>query len=625
MALIQARNVSFSYGGRNLLEDISFQIDSGERIGLVGRNGAGKSTLLKLLYGELHPDGGDIVVAPGCKVARLTQEVPSGSPRTVYQEVAAGLGAAGTLAAELHVLTQRSALMPSAGQNARLDELSHSIDHAVAWRMQQQIDAVIARMTLDPEARFETLSSGMKRRVLLARALVDTPDVLLLDEPTNHLDIASIDWLEDRLLREGVTAVFVTHDRAFLQRLANRIIEVDRARLFDWTCDYQKFVERKEAALEAEAKQEALFDKKLAAEEVWIRTGVKARRTRNEGRVRALERLRFERQQRRTQAGNVRIQMQEAVRSGNLVAAVEGVGHSFGERTVLQDVSLTIFRGDKIGIMGPNGAGKTTLLRILLGELTPDRGTVRLGSNQQVAYFDQLREQLDENKSAAENVADGRDTVFINGQPRHIVGYLQDFLFSGERTRSLVRYLSGGERNRLLLARLFTRPANVLVLDEPTNDLDTETLQLLEELLVEYSGTLLLVSHDRAFLNNVVTSTLVFEGEGRVKEFAGGYDDWLRQRPTVVSATVSNPASRAEAPSPARPRKLSYRDQQELDRLPGLIEALETEQAELHRQMSDPAFFKRSGPEIAAATTRLTTLAAELATAFARWESLDAT
>ena len=622
MALIQVRDVTFSYGGRSLLEEVSFQIDAGERIGLVGRNGAGKSTLLKLLRGRLQPDGGEIVLSPGCRVASLAQDVPQGSTRTVFEEVGAGLGEQGEVVSQLHALQWQLENVLSDELKRLHDELSQQVDHAHAWEVQQQIEAVIGRMNLPADAPFESLSSGLKRRVLLARALVSGPDVLLLDEPTNHLDIPAIDWLEDRLLKEGVTAVFVTHDRAFLERLATRIIEVDRARLFDWTCGYQKFLKRKEAALEAEEKQEALFDKKLAAEEVWIRTGIKARRTRNEGRVRALERMREERRQRRQATGQMRGGMQDAERSGRLVTVAKGISHAFGENTVLKDVSVSIYRGDKVGIIGPNGAGKSTLLRILLGELTPDRGEVRVGTNLQVAYFDQLREQLDEEKSAAENVADGQDTVQINGRSRHIVGYLQDFLFSTERARSLVRYLSGGERNRLLLAKIFTKPANVLVLDEPTNDLDTETLQLLEAMLVDYPGTLLLVSHDRVFLNNVVTSTLAFEGNGCVKEYDGGYDDWLRQRP----APESKPAPKETTPrKPAadQPRKLTYREQQELEQLPGRIEALEAEQAELHTQMADPAFFKQEGAEIAAANARLSEITDELTAAYARWDELE--
>jgi ATP-binding cassette subfamily F protein uup len=626
MAWIQVRDISFSYGGANLLEDVSFQIDNGERIGLLGRNGAGKSTLLKLLAGALRPDNGEIIVAPGLGIARLAQEVPLGAEHTVFEEVAAGLGEDGRAVTRIHVLSRQTSAVADPDLQTELDQLHKSVDPETAWKRQQQIESVMSRMNLDPDAPFDALSSGMKRRVLLAQALVDQPDVLLLDEPTNHLDIDAIRWLEEFLLREGLTLVFVTHDRAFLQRLANRIIEIDRARLFDWTCDYQTFLTRKEAALEAEARQEALFDKKLAQEEAWIRTGIKARRTRNEGRVRALEKLRAVRRQRRAQTGNVRMRAQDAVRSGKVVAVAENVSHQFGDLSVLKDFSATVWRGDKIGIIGPNGAGKTTLLRILLGELTPTEGTVRLGANVEPAYFDQLRAQLDEDRSAADNVADGRHTVVINGRSRHIVGYLQDFLFSGERARSLVRYLSGGERNRLLLAKMFTRPANVLVLDEPTNDLDTETLQLLENLLVEFSGTLLLVSHDRAFLNNVVTSTLVFEGGGGVKEYDGGYDDWLRQRgePTSDNAGSEKPQADKQGPKLGQARKLTYREQRELEGLPQLIDALEAQQAELHRSMAEPEFYKQAGEEIARATARLEELNAELKGAYERWEELDA-
>ena len=485
MAGLRLREISFSYGGRNILENITLQIESGERVGLMGRNGAGKSTLMKLIDGELRPDAGDVELSPGLRIARLAQEVPRGTAHTVFDEVAGGLGQAGTIVARIHRLAQQMAAGGTPEIHAEHDRLQHDLDTENSWKLQQQVEDVIARMSLDGDLQFDSLSSGMKRRVLLARALACRPDLLLLDEPTNHLDIDSIRWLEDFLLREGITLVFVTHDRVFLQKLATRIVEVERARIFDWTCDYPTFLARKTAALEAEAKQEALFDDKLAQEEVWIRQGIKARRVRNEGRVRALERLREERRNRRTRTGNVRLQAQDVERSGNLVIEAKGISHRFSGQTVLQDVSTTIFRGDKIGILGPNGAGKTTLLRILLGELPPEQGTVRLGTNLQIAYFDQLRAQLDEEKSAAENVADGNDTVTVNGQSRHVLGYLQDFLFSGERSRSLVRYLSGGERNRLLLARMFTRPSNMLILDEPTNDLDAETLELLEELLVD--------------------------------------------------------------------------------------------------------------------------------------------
>lgn len=622
MAWLRLRNISFSYGGANVLEDVSLQIQPGERIGLLGRNGAGKSTLLKLLQGQLQPDQGEIERAPGMVIARLVQDVPSGADHTVFDEVAAGLGPQGTLVARMVALTSLVASVAGGSQD-ELDQLHRELDADSAWKLERQIETTISRMGLDATAPFETLASGLKRRVLLAQTLVSNPDFLLLDEPTNHLDIESINWLEDFLLRDARTLVFVTHDRVFLQRLATRIIEVERARLFDWTCDYTTFLARKEAALEAEAHQETLFDKKLAQEEVWVRQGVKARRTRNEGRVRALERLREERRARRTQMGNVRLQVQDSLRSGNIVIAAEGISHSFGGPPVLEEITTTIYRGDKIGILGPNGCGKTTLLRILLGELPPQRGTVRLGTNLQVAYFDQLRAQLDEDKSAVENVAEGSETVLINDRPRHVLGYLHDFLFSGERARSLVRYLSGGERNRLLLARMFTRPANLLVLDEPTNDLDAETLELLESLLVDFPGTILLVSHDRAFLNNVATSTFVFEGAGRFKDYVGGYDDWLGQRSTEpVSLPDATAKLEPVRPARGRQRKLSYKEERELDALPQLIETLETEQTQLHRKMAEPAFYRQAGPEISKVTDRLEVLQRQLQSAYSRWETL---
>jgi ABC transport system ATP-binding/permease protein len=623
MALLRLRNVTFSYGGPNLLEDVSLEIRPGERIGLMGRNGAGKSTLLKLLQGVIQPDDGTIERGPALRVAQLAQEVPAGSNHTVLEEVAHGFGEQGLLVAHMLKASQRShSAAPAPHGNAQLDGLE--LDTESAWQIQRRIDEVLSRMDLDPSLMFDTLSSGMKRRVLLAQALVSEPDLLLLDEPTNHLDLDSIRWIEDFLLREAPTLVFVTHDRVFLQRIATRIVEVERARLFDWTCDYATFLVRKELLLAGEAQQDALFDKKLAEEEVWIRQGVKARRTRNEGRVRALERMREERRSRRAQMGNVRLQTQDVERSGNLVIGAEGISHAFDGRSILDDVSVTISRGDKIGILGPNGSGKTTLLRILLGELSPARGTVRRGTNVQIAYFDQLRAQLDEEKSAVDNVADGKEMVLFNGKSRHVLGYLRDFLFSSDRARSLVRYLSGGERNRLLLARMFTRSANLLVLDEPTNDLDSETLELLEEMLVDFPGTLLLVSHDRAFLNNVVTSTLVFEADGCVKEFVGGYDDWVRQKAAGASPSSAERAkSERERPQAKPARKLSYKEQRELEELPARIQTLETEQAQLHQRMAEPAFFRQGGAEIAKVTARLESLESELKTAYARWEALE--
>jgi len=503
-------------------------------------------------------------------------------------------------------------------------------DHEPTWQVEQRIEQLIAEMQLPPTAEFRNLSTGMKRRVLLARALASKPDLLLLDEPTNHLDVTSITWLEEFLSRWNATLMFVTHDRMFLRKLATRILEVDRGRLFDWSCDYDTFLKRKEDALAAEEKQNALFDKKLAEEEVWIRTGVKARRTRNEGRVRALKELRLTRGERQDRTGKVDLVIQEAERSGALVADVKNVTFAYGERPVVQDFSTTIMRGDKIGIIGPNGAGKTTLLRILLGQLQPQEGKVRLGTNLQIAYFDQLRHQLREDETVAENVGDGNDTIRWGGGSRHIIGYLQDFLFTPDRSRSLVKFLSGGERNRVLLAKLFTKPANIIVLDEPTNDLDAETLELLEERLIEFAGTVLLVSHDREFLNNVVGSTIVFE-DGNVKEYVGGYDDWQRQRAYRLETEAAK-ARAAAAPAkstsstsaaPATKKKLSYKEQKELDGLPKKIEQLEQQIAELHIAMADPQFYKQPADRLAAEQAKLKSLEDELAAAFTRWEVLE--
>lgn len=598
MPLLTLRELRLGYRGPLLLDDVSCVIEPGQRIGLLGRNGSGKTTLMRIIRGEVEPERGEIVASPGTKIALLPQDVP----RQLHGAVAAIV---------------RQGLPPN----------DH--DPESAWRGPQRVQQILSRMNLDGNAAFESLSSGMKRRVLLAQALVAEPDLLLLDEPTNHLDIDAVTWLEEFLSRWPATCMFVTHDRMFLRKLATRILEIDRGRLFDWSCDYDTFLRRKEEALAAEEKQNALFDKKLAQEEVWIRTGIKARRTRNEGRVRALERMRRERQDRRAKPGQVKLEIQTGQRSGHLVAEIEGVSFGYGERPILQDFSTTIFRGDKIGIIGSNGAGKTTLLRVLLGQLPPQQGTVRLGTNLQVAYFDQLRQQLNDDKTVQENVGDGYDTVQIGGQSRHIIGYLQDFLFSPERSRTPVRFLSGGERNRVLLARLFAKPANVIVLDEPTNDLDTETLELLESHLVDYAGTVLLVSHDREFLNNVVTSTIVFES-GQVREYVGGYDDWLRQRPIPSAADSSSgkPANKpavlesAAASSPTK-RRLTYKEQQELAGLPARIEQLEAEIAGLHAAMIQPDFFKQLGSRIASEQARLKELETHLAAAYSRWEMLD--
>jgi ABC transport system ATP-binding/permease protein len=502
-------------------------------------------------------------------------------------------------------------------------------DRPPQWEIDQAVQRVLSRMSLEGDVEFANLSSGMKRRTLLAQALVREPDLLLLDEPTNHLDIESITWLEGFLSRYSGTLLFITHDRVFLQALATRILEVDRGHLFDWTCDYQTFLKRKEAALHAEEQQNALFDRKLAEEEVWIRQGIKARRTRNEGRVRALKKMREERQQRRERVGNVSMQARDAERSGRLVIEAKDVSFAYDGQPIVNGFSTLVSRGDKVGIIGPNGAGKSTLLKLMLGDLTPQSGTIRHGTKLQVIYFDQLREQIDEEKTVVENVGEGQEILDLGGRKQHIYGYLQDFLFTPERARRPARYLSGGERNRLLLARIFKRPSNVMVLDEPTNDLDAETLELLEELVAGYSGTVLLVSHDRAFLNNVVTSTLVFEGDGRVKEYDGGYDDYLRQRDAAATTSAlpqeqSGPSKPQQTARPAadKPRKLSYKERQELESLPQQIEDLEAEQARLHAAMSAPDYFRQDAATLAADAARLDHISTELAAKYERWETL---
>jgi ATP-binding cassette subfamily F protein uup len=622
MALINLRNISMAFGGPPLLENISLRITRGERICLLGRNGMGKSTLLKLISGELPPDGGVIDRQQGLRVARLDQEVPRNLQGTIYEATAQGLGRIGSLLCRHHNLNLRIEGGES-GLQDEMVEVQQALESCNGWAQQQQIEQVLSRLELPSEIPVANLSGGMLRRVLLSRALASNPDILLLDEPTNHLDITSINWLEEFLLRENLTLVFVTHDRAFLRNLATRIVEIDRGRLFDFACDHDTFLERKENLLHAEGLEQARFDKKLAEEEAWIRRGIKARRTRNEGRVRALKKMREEYRQRRNRLGTARFNLHEAERSGKLVAEVRDLSFAFGAKTIVKNFSATVLRGDRIGIIGPNGVGKTTLLKLLLGELSPGQGRVKLGTNLQTIYFDQLREQLDPDLTVQQNLSGEQDSVLVGGQSRHVIGYLQDFLFTPDRARSPVRILSGGERNRLLLARLFTLEANVLVLDEPTNDLDLETLDLLEELLAEFSGTIFLVSHDRAFLNRVVTSTMVFEGNGVVTEYVGGYDDWLRQRPEPEEVSRARPPGKVK-PRQERVRKLTFKEKRELEELPQQIETLETEVAELHARMADPEFYRKAGNQVATVAAQLQAAEHRLAATYARWEELDA-
>ena len=639
MPLLSLRDVAFTYGGRHLLEHISFSIERGERVGLLGRNGCGKSTLMKLISGELNPDVGEILREAGLRVGRLIQEVPTGSTHSVNDVVTEGLGAEGKLLARHHELC----VLIGSGSTKAIENELHAIEEEIntrgLWDLQSKVDRVLSDMSLDGEAMFSQLSSGMRRRVLLAQTLVSEPDLLLLDEPTNHLDIESIAWIEDFLKSSGSTLLFVTHDRQFLRRLSTRILEIDRGKLFDAPCDYETFLKRKEELLDAEAKQQALFDKKLAQEEVWVRQGVKARRTRSEARIRELVKMRQERAERRQRVGNVKLVMQEAERTGQLVVETKNASFSYGDRPIIQDLSTMIMRGDRVGLIGRNGAGKSTLLKLLLGQLQPTSGSVKLGTRVEVAYFDQLREQLDETKTPQETVGEGSSSVLINGQSRHVLGYLQDFLFSPDRARTLIKYLSGGERNRLMLAKLLTKPSNVLVLDEPTNDLDAETMDMLEEMLAAYSGTVLLVSHDREFLNNVATSTLVFSGDGEVRDYVGGYDDWIRQRDaSVSSSSVTKPTpsktsltSTASAVTPSTSastvptvkKKLSYKEERELAALPEKIAKLEAEIAALQASMAAPGYFQRSKAELAIDGSRMNQLNTDLNAAFARWEQLE--
>jgi ATP-binding cassette subfamily F protein uup len=625
MPLLTLSNVSLAFGHLPLVSDAELRIDPGERIALIGRNGAGKSSLLKVLAGELPPDRGTIWREPGLRVSRLEQDVPGAGDHTVFDEIAGGLGELGALVSRYHDAAVALSATGAAADLERLGTLQHELEERDGWRLEQKVEMVISRLLLPADRRLSELSGGWRRRVLLARALVSEPHLLLLDEPTNHLDINAIRWLEEYLLNAPAALLFVTHDRAFLSALATRILEIDRGRLVSWPGRYTEYLQKKEAALEQEARDLERLDKKLQKEEAWLRRGVKARRTRDEGRVRDLRALRQQRAAHREAPGTVRLAIDDSDPSGQLVFDAERVGKALGGIEIVRDYTQRIFRGDRLGLIGPNGSGKTTLLRLLVGELEPDRGTMRRGARLQIAYFDQQREQLDPEASVADSVADGNSTVIINGQPKHVMGYLAEFLFPRERAQSPVKSLSGGERNRLLLARLFARPANVLVLDEPTNDLDLETLDLLEEAIAAFEGTVLLVSHDRAFLDNVVTSTLALEAGRAPVEYVGGWQDYLRQAPPAYE----RPAAKADLPGPraAEPaslkRKLSYNEQRELESLPERIERLEEEQRVLTLEMESAEFYKAGAERIHTVMARIAEAAREHEQLLERWMQLD--
>ena len=621
MAFISMHGISLSFGGVPLFDGIDLTVERRERIGLVGRNGSGKSTLLRLIEGSLKPDSGAASVLKGAHIAYLSQQVPHDIPGTAFDVVASGIRQYADL-----VTKQRSAGLldeDTTPMAEKLDRTHHTLEMEGEWYLSK----MLSQLGVDAGRAFNSLSAGLKRQVLLKRALAGEPEILLLDEPTNHMDIDSIKELEKMMVRFAGALIFVTHDRMFLQRIATRIVEIDRGRLFDQACDYETFLVRRSADRKTEETQNALFDKKLQQEEHWVRGGIKARRTRNDGRVRELGRMREIRRSRRERPGTVKMEAHEAERSGTLVAKADNISFNYGDTQIISKFSTTILKGDRIGILGPNGSGKTTLLRILLGMLSPETGTIRLGASLQISYFDQLLEQLDENKTAIENVGNGTDTVTVNGKTRHIIGYLQDFLFSPDQARSRVSVLSGGERNRLMLARLFTQPSNLLVLDEPTNDLDVETLDLLEDLLMSYAGTILLVSHDRTLINNIVTSTLVFEGESVVKEYVGGYDDWLRQRPQDAKPRKASFRKQDVllAQAPIARLKLGFKQQKELNALPDTIEWLEREQHDLFQGMGDPGFYKKDRADIVAANDRLEAVKKLLEDAYARWEKLEQT
>lgn len=622
MLLINLRQIYLSFGQHPLLDHIDLQIESGEHICLIGRNGMGKSTLLKIITGTVAVDSGVIERPQGVTIAYLPQTLPDDFSGTVYDVVASGLGELGQWLIQYDHINKELTTHPNSKLMQQLSDVQYKIEQQNGWTLGQRVERVLSQMSLDGNIDVLTLSGGLQRRVLLAKALVMEPDLLILDEPTNHLDIEAIEWLETFLKKYKKALLFVSHDRVFMQALADRILELDNGQIISWSGSYQDFLTHKIASLAAEQTQQALFDKRLAQEEAWIRQGIKARRTRNEGRVRALKKLRIERQERRQRVGTIKITQQELSQSGKIVFAAENVSYGPG---ILKNFSTTIMRGDKIGIIGPNGSGKTTLIKLLLGELQPDQGTIKQGTNLEIAYFDQQRAILDENKTVQDNVYAGGDMINLDGKSRHVISYLQDFLFSPQRARSLVKVLSGGERNRLLLARLFTQPANVFVLDEPTNDLDIETLELLEEQLLNYNGTLLVVSHDREFLNNIVTSTLVLEGNGRVGEYVGGYDDWLRQKDATPSLSkVKNDLVSPKQSETKPSSKMTYKEKHELEQLPDKIHQLELAINNLQQIMIDVDFYQKSSDEIAFINQQLQTYEQQLAMAYQRWEILEA-
>lgn len=638
MALLFLRDLSLSFGAAPLLDKINLQIEANERVCIVGRNGEGKSTLLKVIEGLITADSGSRIVQDGVKIAKLQQEVPHDTHGTVFHVIAQGMGNLGELLEKFHALSLKMETDFNEATLAEFTQVQQELEAQHGWDLKQNVESVISKLGLPAESEFSTLSGGMKRRVLLARALVQEPDILLLDEPTNHLDIPSIQWLEGFLKNIRCSLVFITHDRAFLQALATRIVDLDRGQLSNWQCDYHSYLDRKAEFLEAQAKQNAEFDKKLAQEEAWIRQGIKARRTRNEGRVRALEKLREQHKARRHQQGTANLQVNTADISGKQVIEIKDLSFNWPDKPIVHNLSSLIVRGDKVGIIGENGCGKSTLISLILGKQAPQAGSVKLGTNIDIAYFDQHRAQLDEERAVVESVLEESDHVEINGQRKHVMSYLSDFLFSPDRARQPVKALSGGERNRLLLARVFSKPSNLLVLDEPTNDLDVETLELLEELLMNYQGTVLIVSHDRAFLNNVCTSSLVFDAPGEVNEYVGGYDDWLRQRPAKYIEASKNEAKKpaettktstkakieSEPASNKKPKKLSYKDQREYDLLPEKIEQLEAELEALNAEILDPAFYQQDESTTKPVLEKLNQKEAELETAFERWEELEA-